>query len=107
MISGGSWLPESPRTQSLKGHQPASRPRASPRRSWAASRAVDEAVVEADEAVVAVVQVEFILEEGPESSEVTEEDVEPGPWPCPLPCSERPCCSCACRLEKVLPSSGR
>ena len=43
VISGGS---ASAATQSLKGHQPASRPRAS-RRNWAASRAVDDVVVEA------------------------------------------------------------
>ena len=46
VISVGSWPPASPSTQSLKGHQPASRPRAS-RRNWAASRAVDDVVVEA------------------------------------------------------------
>ena len=99
-------MPESPRMQSLKGHQPAIRPRAS-RRNWDASRAVDDAVVEA------VAVVEFILE--PESSEaasslVTDDDTDPGDL---LECSEwRPCPTAefakwACRLEKVLPSSGR
>ena len=48
-----------------------------------------------------------------EENEVTEEDVDPGPQPPLLPCecSERPLpteeAKCACRLEKVLPSSGR
>ena len=42
------------------------------------------------------------------SSDVTDDEVDSGRPPDLVGwCSERPCCNCACRLEKVLPNSGR